>query len=156
MTIPCAAIPADAPMTIWAEDGFHLRPRDGRILFAFPAAGDPRDPFATTVEPAWLQEVDRRKEERVVALRGIPIDRPACWAGLYEISPDKHAILGEAPGCPGLFLVNGSSGHGVMHAPALGQLLTEILVDGRARGMDVSPLRPGRFAEGAPNPGEIL
>jgi sarcosine oxidase subunit beta len=156
MTVPCVKIPPHAPMTLWVEDGFHFRARDGRVLFAFPSPGDPRDPFATGVEPGWLQEVDRKKEERVAALRGVSIDRAACWAGLYEMSPDKHAILGEAPGCPGLFLINGSSGHGVMHAPALGQLLTEILLDGRASSLDTSPLRPGRFAEGAPNPGEIL
>ncbi len=156
MTVPCEVIPPDAPMTIWVEDGFHLRPREGRVLFAFPSPGDPRDPFAIGVEPGWLQEVDRKKEDRVAALRGVPIDRAACWGGLYEMSPDKHAILGEAPGCPGLFLINGSSGHGVMHAPALGQLLAEILIDGRASSLDASPLRPERFAESAPNPGEIL
>ena len=156
MTVPCTRVPPNAPMTIWTEDGFHIRPRDARVLFAFPSPGDPRDPFATGVEPGWLEEVDRKKEERVTALRGIPIDRAACWAGLYEMSPDKHAILGEAPGCPRLFLINGSSGHGVMHAPALGQLLAEMLIDGRASALDTFPLRPGRFAEGAPNPGEIL
>jgi sarcosine oxidase subunit beta len=156
MTVPCTRVPPNAPMTIWTEDGFHIRPRDGRVLFAFPSPGDPRDPFATGVEPRWLEEVDRKKEDRVAALRGIPIDRAACWAGLYEMSPDKHAILGEAPGCARLFLINGSSGHGVMHAPALGQLLAEILIDGKATSFDATPLRPERFAESAPNPGEIL
>ena len=77
---------------------------------------------------------------------------PVSWAGLYEVSPDKHAVLGWAPGCQNLFLVNGSSGHGVMHAPALGQLLAEIMWDGAATTLDVAPLRPSRFAEGAPNP----
>ena len=68
------------------------------------------------------------------------------------MSPDKHAILGAAPGCPNLFLVNGSSGHGVMHSPALGQLLAEIIADGTASSLDVHALRPTRFAEGDPNP----
>jgi sarcosine oxidase subunit beta len=67
------------------------------------------------------------------------------------MSPDKHAILGPAPGVEGLFLVNGSSGHGVMHAPALGQLVAEMILDGRARTLDVRALRPTRFAEGEPN-----
>ena len=56
------------------------------------------------------------------------------------------------PGCPNLYLVNGSSGHGVMHAPALGQLLAEIICDGEATTLDVRALRPARFAEGEPNP----
>ena len=68
------------------------------------------------------------------------------------MSPDRHAILGAAPGCDNLFLINGSSGHGVMHAPALGQLLAEIMSDGQAFSLDVGPLAPGRFAEGRPNP----
>jgi sarcosine oxidase subunit beta len=72
------------------------------------------------------------------------------------MSPDKHAILGRAPGCENLFLANGSSGHGVMHAPALGQLLAEIMSDGAATSLDVTPLRPTRFAEGAPNPSSGL
>ena len=156
MTAPTAAIPPSSPMTIWVEDGFHLRPRDGRVLIAFPSPGDPRDPFSIAVEPSWLLDVGRRKDERVPALRSIPIDPAACWAGLYEMSPDRHAILGEAPGWPGLYFANGSSGHGVMHAPALGALLAEILTDGRASTMDVAPLRPVRFEERAPNPGEIL
>ena len=67
------------------------------------------------------------------------------------MSPDKHAILGPADECPNLFLINGSSGHGVMHAPALGQLLAEIIVHGRASTLDVTPLEPGRFAAGRLN-----
>jgi sarcosine oxidase subunit beta len=68
------------------------------------------------------------------------------------MSPDKHAILGRAPGCDNLFLVNGSSGHGVMHAPALGQLLAEIMSDGAASSLDATPLRPTRFTEDDPIP----
>ena len=68
------------------------------------------------------------------------------------MSPDRHAILGAAPGCSNLFLANGSSGHGVMHAPALGHLLAEIISDGAASTLDATALRPTRFAEGEPNP----
>jgi sarcosine oxidase subunit beta len=104
------------------------------------------------VDPAWLQDVTATARRRVPALRDAAIDRDACWAGLYEMSPDRHPILGPAPGCPNLFLANGSSGHGVMHAPALGRLLAEIMSDGAASSLDVRALRPERFAEGEPNP----
>jgi sarcosine oxidase subunit beta len=67
------------------------------------------------------------------------------------MSPDVHALLGEAPGIENLYLVNGSSGHGVMHAPALGQLLAEIIADGAASTLDAHALRPSRFAEDEPN-----
>ena len=97
-------------------------------------------------------DVAANAHARVPILSGVPIDRPACWAGLYEMSPDKHAILGVTPGVPNLYLINGSSGHGVMHAPALGQLLAEIVCDGRASTLDARPLRPERFEQGDTNP----
>jgi sarcosine oxidase subunit beta len=146
-TTPCDLLPSDMPMTIWAGDGFHLRVRDGRVLLLQPTPGVPDAPFDTRVDPTWVDMVERAAHTRVPALRGATIDRAACWAGLYEISPDKHAILGSAPECPNLFFANGSSGHGVMHAPALGQLLAEIISDGRTSSMDATPLRCGRFAE---------
>jgi sarcosine oxidase subunit beta len=68
------------------------------------------------------------------------------------MSPDKHAILGAHPGCANLFCINGASGHGVMHAPALGRLLAEIICDGHASTLDVRCLDPGRFERGEPIP----
>jgi sarcosine oxidase subunit beta len=117
-----------------------------------PTPGVPGQPFDIRVDPPWIDAVAETAHRRVPVLRGATIDRAACWAGLYEVSPDKHAILGPAAACANLFLVNGSSGHGVMHAPALGQLLAEIICDGNASTLDVTALRPSRFDEGAPNP----
>jgi len=148
-TTACDLLPAAMPMTIWAGDGFHLRVRDGKVLLLQPTPGVPGAPFDTRVDPSWLDMVERTAHQRVPVLRRATIDRPACWAGLYEISPDKHAILGPSPDCPNLFFVNGSSGHGVMHAPALGHLLAEIISDGQSSTMDASPLRFERFADGA-------
>lgn len=150
-TVPCDLLPSAMPMTIWAGDGFHLRVRDGRVLLLWPTPGEPGRPFGTTVEPEWLNAVTAMAHARVPDLRSVELDRAASWAGLYEMSPDKHAILGAAPGCENLYLINGSSGHGVMHAPALGQLLAEIILDGRASTLDVHCLRPTRFDEGEPN-----
>ena len=128
-------LPASMPMTIWVEDGFHLRVRDGRVLLLAP--GD---------DAGWLDRI-REYALRVPPLNGLPIEFG--WDGLYEMSPDKHAIVGRLR--ENLYVVNGSSGHGVMHAPALGQLLAEIIVDGRAQSLDIHALRPSRFAEGQPN-----
>jgi sarcosine oxidase subunit beta len=152
VTEPCDLLPADMPMTIFAGDGFHLRVREGRVLLLWPTPGADGRPWATDVEDAWVEAVVAKAHRRVPVLRSAAIDRAACWAGLYEISPDKHAVLGAAPGCPNLFLANGSSGHGVMHAPALGQLLAEIMSDGAATSLDVTALSPSRFDEGRPNP----
>jgi sarcosine oxidase subunit beta len=152
VTQPFDGLPPDMPMTIFAGDGFHLRVRDGRVLLLWPTPGVTGRPFDDAVEPAWVDAVVAKAHRRVPVLREAAIDRDACWGGLYEVTPDKHAILGPAPGCPNLYLANGSSGHGVMHAPALGQLLAEIVCDGAATTVDVTPLRATRFAEGALNP----
>jgi sarcosine oxidase subunit beta len=144
VTVPTNALPAEMPMTIFAGDGFHLRVRDGRVLLLLPSAGA-ADPFDVTVERTWIDEVVRVARSRVPALVNVPVDAASCWAGLYEMSPDGHAIVGAVPGVPNLCLVNGSSGHGVMHAPALGQLVAEIVLDGAARSLDVAALRPERF-----------
>lgn len=140
----------DFPMTIWTSDVFHLRVRDGRALLNWPvdtpsATGNPED---LTVHRPWVDEVWAKARGRVPALRGGRLDDAAHYVGLYEMSPDKTLILGVAPGCPNLVLANGSSGHGVMHAPATGQLAAELVLHGRATSMDVHALRPERFAEG--------
>jgi sarcosine oxidase subunit beta len=62
------------------------------------------------------------------------------------MTPDRHPILCEAPGAPGLFLANGFSGHGFQHAPVVGMLLAEMIVDGGARTVDVSSLGLDRFS----------
>ena len=151
LTEPCALLPEAMPMTIFVDDGFHLRVRDGRVLLLWPDPPSGDDPFDTRVDPAWRAEVVRMAHERVPCLAPVGIDVEGCWAGLYENSPDGHALLGAAPGVDNLFLANGSSGHGVMHAPALGHLLAEIILDGAASTVDTRPLRPSRFAEGKPN-----
>lgn len=148
VTVPSAVLPATMPMTVYPGDGFHLRVRDGRVLLLLPSPGG-ADPFADDVEPAWIDRVAATARARLPVLAGVAIDTAACWAGLYENSPDGRAILGAASGMPNLYFANGSSGHGVMHAPALGQLLAEIILDGAARSLDVDALRPDRFGLGA-------
>lgn len=143
-TEPCP-LPGDMPMTLWLDDGFHLRVRDGRALLLCPSPGA-ADPFDTSVEPGWVDDVARSAGERVRGLGDVAIARS--WGGLYDMSPDGHALLGSVPGRPGLFVVGGTSGHGVMHAPALGQLLAERIVLGAAHALDARPLALERFAEG--------
>ena len=151
-TEPFAGLPESMPLTIWIADGFHLRVRDGRVLLLKPRdlpsdqTGDDR------FDPDWLRGLHELAARYVPCLAGARIDIANSWAGLYEMSPDKHAILGPAPGIDNLWLINGSSGHGVMHAGALGQLLAEMLIDGKAHTLDTTPLDPGRFLAGNPNP----
>ena len=151
VTQPFDALPEDMPMTIFAEDGFHLRVRDGRVMLLWPDEPEVSDPFDQSVEDSWIESVFEKARARIPCLSETSVDREVCWAGLYEMSPDGHALLGRAPGVENLYLVNGSSGHGVMHAPALGHLLAEIMVEGTSGTLDTHALRPSRFAESEPN-----
>ena len=144
-TVGTGALSSDHPMTVFCEDGFHFRVRDGRALLLWPGGAETVDPFDTRVDADWLDRVEALARERVPGLADVAVDRAGAWAGLYEMSPDGHAILGRVGD---MVLANGSSGHGVMHAPALGQLIAEIVLDGKAHSLDVNALRPERFAEG--------
>jgi len=132
-TVPTDVLPESMPMTIWAGDWYHLRVRDGRVLLLWPD-----DPVID--DDAWLSEVIRKTRSRMPCLDDVPFGER--WSGFYEMSPDEHALLGRV--AENRYVANGSSGHGVMHAPALGQLLSEIIVDGHAS-IDVSALDPLRF-----------
>lgn len=150
-TEPTTVLPPDMPMTIFMANGFHLRERDGRVLLLLPSPGNLKNALDISVEPAWLDRVAREARRRFPVLSSVAIDPAASWAGLYEMSPDGHAIVGAPSECPNLILANGSSGHGVMHSPAIGALVAEMIVDGKATSLDVRALRPSRFAEGEPN-----
>jgi sarcosine oxidase subunit beta len=72
--------------------------------------------------------------------------RVSHWAGLYEVTPDAHPIFGRTP-VEGFLVVSGFSGHGFMHGPISGKLISELIVDGAYRTLDVSMLDLARFEE---------
>jgi sarcosine oxidase subunit beta len=84
----------------------------------------------------------------VPAFENLEVNPKRAWAGLYEVTPDHHAILGPAPGAEGFYLANGFSGHGVMHSPATGKAVAEWILQGEPRTIAARPLGAGRFAEG--------
>jgi sarcosine oxidase subunit beta len=69
------------------------------------------------------------------------------WAGLYEVTPDAHPIIGPVPAVDGYFLVTGFSGHGFMHGPVAGLLTAEYILEGDPASLDVSMLDYERFQE---------
>jgi len=72
------------------------------------------------------------------------------YAGLYDMSPDARPLMGEVPGVAGLHVLAGFSGMGFKISPAVGLTMSELILDGRSRAVDISDFRPGRFAEGKP------
>ena len=70
------------------------------------------------------------------------------WSGLFTTTPDWHPILDRVPGVDGLYCAVGFSGHGFKLAPMIGQTMAELILQGRASSIDISPLRLSRFDEG--------
>lgn len=134
------------PMVIDLSDGFHFRPAGGEVLFAYPEKNE-KPSFDTNFDEAFIDKVYEKAKHRAPFLCETEVVRGKCRAGLYENTPDHHAILG---GCEveGLYVANGFSGHGVMHSPATGKALAEIILDGKSSFLDVSCLRLDRFAKG--------
>lgn len=151
-TKPLAALPARFPMVIDLTDGFHFRPDSlsgapPGVLLAWPDEVETPG-FKTEFEIEFAEKILPRAVRRVPCLANVELELSRCRAGLYEVTPDHHAIIGEAPGVRGLFLANGFSGHGVMHSPATGRVMAELILDGEARLLDVSSLSAERFTSG--------
>ncbi len=143
---PFDQFPHTAPMIIDMSNGFHFRPEGRGFLLAW---NDPEETpgFKTEFDPAFVEKILTRAADRVPCFADLPVNPKRAWAGLYEMTPDHHPILGEAPGVAGFFLANGFSGHGVMHAPATGKILSDLILEGRTELIDASLLDLARFAE---------
>jgi glycine/D-amino acid oxidase-like deaminating enzyme len=142
-TEPVADLPFDLPMTIEAETGFHFRRRGQSLVLAMPEA-QPRWGFVEEVDDDLAADWLGRLAVRYPAAAGVGVAR--AWAGLYDMTPDAHPIIG--PAAEGLYLACGFSGHGFMQSPAVGRLVADELLDG-GTDFDLAPYRLERFAEGA-------
>lgn len=146
MTGPCPSLPPLIPMAIDADSGVLVRREGERVLIAW-SNPDESPGFNLQFDPDFVERIAEPLQRRFPDVAAAGIDRRRSWAGLYEVTPDHHAILGGC-GVPGFFLANGFSGHGVMHAPAAGRALAECIVLGRSKSVDVSALSLERFARG--------
>ena len=69
------------------------------------------------------------------------------WSGLFTTTPDWHPVLDRVPGVEGLYCAIGFSGHGFKLSPMIGVTMAELIVEGAATTIDISPLRYSRFEE---------
>ncbi len=147
-TEPFAEVSHEIPMVIDMTNGFHFRPESLGFLLAW---NDPEETpgFKTDFDPAFVEKILERAADRVPCFENLAINPKRAWAGLYEMSPDHHSILGPVPDIAGFFCANGFSGHGVMHAPATGKILADLILEGKTSVVDnVEGLSPARFAKG--------
>ncbi|MDD2695512.1 MAG: FAD-binding oxidoreductase [Anaerolineales bacterium] len=143
-TAPLAEIPPDFPFMLDFAHSLYFH-REGMGLLTGMSNPNEKPGFDQSVDPEWeLVHME-------AATRRLPLLEKAGlashWAGLYEVSPDAHPIFGKTP-VKGYYLVTGFSGHGFMHGPVSGKLMSEIILDGQATTVDVSMLDLARFEEG--------
>ena len=146
-TEPFDQFPHTAPMIVDMSNGFHFRPEALGFLLAW---NDPEETpgYKMDFEPEFIEKILTRAAARVPVFENLAVNPKRAWAGLYEMTPDHHPILGESPAVPGFFFANGFSGHGVMHAPATGKILSDLILTGTTDLIDASLLDFARFAEG--------
>ena len=138
-------VPERRTLVIDAATSFYFHREGDGVLMGM--AGEDRPSFDTSVDEGFVSDALIPRAIRVfppVAEAGIR----SSWAGLYEMTPDRHPIVGPGP-VDGLFVAAGFSGHGFQHGPIVGKLLAELVVDGAARTVDIGSLSFGRFAAGA-------
>jgi sarcosine oxidase subunit beta len=146
-TEPFAGVPERCPMMIDMATGFHFRPEGRGLLMAW---NDPAETpgFKLSVDPSFVEKILTRAVERVPAFESLEVNPKRTWAGLYEVSPDHHAILGRSAEHDWLYYATGFSGHGVMHSPATGKVLADLLTRGKTDLIDAEDLNVRRFANG--------
>ena len=146
-TEPFDQFPHTAPMIIDMTNGFHFRPESLGFLLAW---NDPEETpgFKTEFEPSFIEKVLTRAADRVPVFENLAVNPKRAWAGLYEVTPDHHCILGAVDEVRGFFLANGFSGHGVMHAPSTGKILSDLILTRSTSVVNPELLSVNRFATG--------
>jgi sarcosine oxidase, subunit beta len=144
VTGPFPGAPERRTLVIDADTSFYFHKEGPGVLMGM-GGRDEKPSFDTTVDERFIAE-----DLLPMAVSIFPPLEEAgvahTWAGLYEMTPDRHAVIGEAPGVAGFHLANGFSGHGFQHAPIVGKLLAELIVEGATRTVDISSLGLERFS----------
>ena len=143
-TNPLREIPNDFPFVIdFAKSLYFHRESEGLLIGM--SNHDQQPGFDQTVDEDWELTNLEAAIERMPLLENA--SRAAHWAGLYEMTPDAHPIFGKT-NVDGFMVCAGFSGHGFMHGPVSGKLMSELILDDSFSTVDVSILDLARFEEG--------
>lgn len=147
-TEPMPGLPAELPMTIDFATTFYFHREGPGLLLGM---SDPDEPPGFNLErsDSWVPDLIAVAERRAPALADIGIR--GGWAGLYEMSPDHNAIIGESREVSRFLYATGFSGHGFLQGPAVGEILRDLVLQ-RTPFVDVSPLDVTRFDRAALRP----
>jgi sarcosine oxidase, subunit beta len=137
------ALPRRLPMTIDFATSFYFHREGPGVLMGMAAPGEQPGWDADDSDallPAMLEVAERRAP----ALGRVGIT--SSWSGFYELTPDRNALIGEAPGVARFLYATGFSGHGFLQAPAVGEVVRDLVLE-REPVVDVAPLSAERFAD---------
>ena len=134
----------ETPYILDPHGGFSLHREDEVVEFGTTLPLAPT--FDVEPNPGAAPDLAARVSRRCPALANAPVTRAR--AGLLEVTPDHNGIIGAVPTVDGLYVLAGFSGHGFMHAPIAGQLMAELIADGRAHTVDVTSFGLDRFGRG--------
>lgn len=144
VTGPVQGLEREFPLTVDFASSLYFHRESGGVLLGMADRADAPG-FREGVNWDFLPEVVERAMARLPLLERASVR--SGWAGFYEDTPDKHPVLGPVDEVSGLYMAAGFSGHGVMHAPATGQLLAE-LIGGAPTSIDIGALNARRFRSG--------
>jgi sarcosine oxidase subunit beta len=144
-TTPMAQIPLDFPFVVDFAQSLYFH-REGEGLLTGMSNPHQEPGFDESIDASWEVTHMEAAIKRLPALASA--SRVSAWAGLYEVTPDAHPIIGPVSEVSGYYLVTGFSGHGFMHGPAAGLLVSESIINGHPESLDISMLDYYRFAEG--------
>ena len=136
-------LPKDFPFVIDFAQSLYFH-RDGEGILTGMSNPNEKTGYDQCIDPAWELIAMEAAAERMPMLEHA--GRLSGWAGLYEVTPDAHPIFGPTA-VDGFWVVGGFSGHGFMHGPIAGKLMSEFILGGEAQTVDVSMLDLGRFNE---------
>jgi sarcosine oxidase subunit beta len=147
-TAPVDGLPESVPLTVDFTTGFYFHREGPGLLVGMADRGQPPG-FDAPTDPAWLERLTEVASRRAPSFLDLGLAHG--WKGYYEVSPDHNGLVGEASTPERLLYATGFSGHGFMQAPAVGEIVRDLIL-GRTPFVDVSPLSVERFAANAPRP----
>ena len=142
-TTEAFALPSTPPFVVDLATTLYFHPEGDGLLLGMSDHGD-APTFDTGTDWSFLERIVAEASHRIPAIEQATIRTG--WAGLYEVTPDNQAIIGESE-LRGLWLCCGFSGHGFMQAPAAGLLLAQ-RITGEPTEIDITTFSPQRFARG--------
>ncbi|MGV9452095.1 NAD(P)/FAD-dependent oxidoreductase [Streptomyces sp. NPDC003635] len=148
VTEPVPGLPPDLPMTIDFTTSLYFH-AEGPGLLVGMSDPDERPGFDTGTHDRWIPRLYEAMEQRAPSL--LDLRRTGGWAGLYELTPDHNALIGEATSVSRFLYATGFSGHGFLQGPAVGEVVRDLYLE-RVPFVDVSPLSADRFAADALRP----